>query len=290
MAIDSTSTSALRTVAIPPSGEPVPALGIGTWGMAERRERRKDEMEALRMALDLGMTLIDTAEMYGGGAAEALIGEAVGDRRAEFFLVSKVLPDHATRRGTITACEASLKRLNTDRIDLYLLHWRGKVPLDETLEGFTALLQSGKIRYWGVSNFDTDDMEELLPLTLNMGSAVSTNQVLYNLTRRGIEWDLLPYCKARGIPVMAYSPIEQSRLAKDKRLKKIADRQNATPAQIALAWVLRQEGIIAIPKASRLEHVRENRGSLDIVLTPDDLAELDTLFPPPTRKIPLEML
>jgi diketogulonate reductase-like aldo/keto reductase len=290
MAIDSTSTSALRTVSIPPSGEPVPALGIGTWGMAERPERRKDEMEALRMALDLGMTLVDTAEMYAGGAAEALIAEAIGDRRAEFFLVSKVLPDHATQRGTITACEASLKRLDTDRVDLYLLHWPGKVPLDETLEGFTALMQSGKIRYWGVSNFDTEDMEDLLPLTVNMGSVVSTNQVLYNLTRRGIEWDLLPYCKARGIPVMAYSPIEQSRLAKDKRLKRIADRQKATPAQIALAWVLRQDGIIAIPKASRLEHVRDNRGALEIRLTPEDLAELDTLFPPPTRKVPLEVL
>ncbi len=268
----------------------MPALGIGTWGMAERPERRKDEIEALGMALDLGMTLVDTAEMYAGGAAESLIGEAIGDRRAEFFLVSKVLPDHATRRGTIAACEASLKRLNTDRLDLYLLHWPGKVPLDETLEGFTALMQSGKIRYWGVSNFDTDDMKGPLPLTLAMGSAVSTNQVLYNLTRRGIEWDLLPYCRAHGIPVMAYSPIEQSRLARDKRLKKIADRQKATPAQIALAWVLAQQGVVAIPKASGLEHVRENRGALEITLTPDDLAELDTLFPPPTRKTPLEVL
>lgn len=280
----------LRRVAVPPTGELVPALGIGTWGMAERPEHRADEIAALRLALDVGMTLVDTAEMYGGGAAEELIGEAIGDRRAEFFLVSKVLPDHATRRGTITACEASLRRLKTDVIDLYLLHWRGKVPLDETLEGFAALKRTGKIRYWGVSNFDTDDMEELQPLRLTMGSVASTNQVLYNLTRRGIEWDLLPYCKIRGIPIMAYSPIEQSRLAKEKGLKTIADRQKATPAQIALAWVLRQEGVIAIPKAARLDHVRENRGALEITLTADDLAELDQLFPPPTRKVPLEMI
>jgi diketogulonate reductase-like aldo/keto reductase len=278
------------TVGIPPAGEPAPTLGVGTWGMAERPERRKDEVEALQMALDLGMTLVDTAEMYADGAAEALIADAIGDRREEFFLVSKVLPNHATRRGTIAACEASLKRLNTDRIDLYLLHWPGKVPLSETLEGFTALMKSGKIRYWGISNFDTEEMEDLLPLTQNMGSVVSTNQVLYNLMRRGIEWDLLPFCKARGIPVMAYSPIEQSRLANDKRLKTIADRKRATPAQIALAWVLRQEGIIAIPKASRLQHVRENRGALEITLTPDDLTELDRLFPPPTRKVRLEVL
>jgi diketogulonate reductase-like aldo/keto reductase len=272
------------------SGEPVPALGLGTWGMAERRERRAEEIAALRLGLDLGMTLVDTAEMYGGGAAEELIAEAIGHRRADFFLVSKVLPEHATRRGTISACEASLKRLGTDRIDLYLLHWRGTVPLDETLEGFSALMGSGKIRYWGVSNFDIDDMEELSSLTLNAGSVVSTNQVLYNLMRRGIEWDLFPYCQAHGIPIMAYSPIEQSRLAKDKRLKRIADRQKATPAQIALAWVLRQDGVIAIPKASRLEHVRENRGALEIRLTPEDLAELAELFPPPTRKAPLEVL
>ncbi|MCM3879450.1 MAG: aldo/keto reductase [Vicinamibacterales bacterium] len=280
----------MRSVEIHPSGERVPVLGLGTWGMGERRDRRADEVDALRLGLDLGMTLIDTAEMYASGGAEEVVAEAIASRRADVFLVSKVLPSHATKPGTIGACEASMKRLNTDRIDLYLLHWRGNVPLEETLEAFLTLMRSGKIRYWGVSNFDTDDMHDLLPLAQGLGAVASTNQVLYNLMRRGIEWDLLPYCTAQNMPVMAYSPIEQSRLARDKRLRNLADRKKATPAQIALAWTLRQNGVIAIPKASRLEHVRENRDVLEIALTPDDLTELDGVFPSPSRKVSLEVL
>jgi diketogulonate reductase-like aldo/keto reductase len=258
--------------------------------MGERRDRRTEEIAALREGVDLGMTLVDTAEMYGDGSTEELVGEALSDRRDETFLVSKVLPSNASRKGTVQACERSLKRLRTDRLDLFLLHWRGSVPLPQTLEGFTDLLQSGKILHWGVSNFDTDDMEELAPLAARMSAPASTNQVLYNLMRRGIEWDLLPHCRSAGIPVMAYSPIEQNKLAADRRLLDIAGRHRASAAQIALAWVLRQPGIIAIPKAGTVAHVRENRASLDIRLSSADLAELDTLFPPPKKKRPLEML
>jgi diketogulonate reductase-like aldo/keto reductase len=204
------------------------------------------------------------------------------------FLVSKVLPNHATRRGTIAACAASLKRLKTDRIDLYLLHWREETPLGETLEGFDELVRAGKIRYWGVSNFDVADMEELEKL--DGGKDVTTNQVLYNLTRRGVEYALLPWCRTRGIPIMAYSPVEQGRLLGNKALRRVAARQDATPAQVALAWVLRQDGVIAIPKASQLEHVRENRGALELRLTKADLDELDRAFPPPKEYTPLEML
>jgi diketogulonate reductase-like aldo/keto reductase len=254
--------------ALLPSGEAIPVLGQGTWGMAEYAERRADEIAALRLGLDLGMTLIDTAETYAGGEAERLVAEAIAGRRSDVFLVSKVLPHHATRRGTIAACEASLRRLETDRLDLYLLHWREDVPLDETLEGFDALVRTGKTRYWGVSNFDLPDLEEVVSSTL--GSAVATNQVLYNLARRGIEYALLPWCRARRIPVMAYSPVEQGRLLKKRALERVARRQVATPAQVALAWVLRQEGVVAIPKAGQLEHVRENRGALELRLTATD--------------------
>jgi diketogulonate reductase-like aldo/keto reductase len=282
------TTVAPRT-AILPSGDAVPVLGQGTWGMGERPERRAEEIEALRMGIDVGMTLIDTAEMYGGGATEMLVGDAIQGRRDEVFLVSKVLPNHATRRGTITACEASLRRLQTDRLDLYLLHWREEdTPLDETLDAFDELRRSEKIRGWGVSNFDVPDMVELE--AMRPPKVPATDQVLYNLTRRGIEFALLPWCQARAIPIMAYSPIEQGRLPGDRTLRRIADRQDATPAQIALAWVLRQPGVIAIPKASTIDHVRENRGALEIRLTADDLDELDRAFPPPSRKIPLEMI
>jgi diketogulonate reductase-like aldo/keto reductase len=281
------SAAAFRTVTLP-SGEPVPALGQGTWGMGERQDRRAQEIDALRMGLDLGMTLVDTAEMYGGGGAEELVGEAIEGRRHEVFLVSKVLPNHSTRRGTVSACEASLRRLQTDHLDLYLLHWRGGTPLDETLEAFAALETDGKIRHWGVSNFNVDDMEELLYMA--GGAAVTTDQVLYNLTRRGIEFDLLPWCRTRKIPIMAYSPIEQGRLLGRAAVRRVAERQVATPAQVALAWVLRQDGLIAIPKASSVDHVRENRGALEIRLTADDLAELDEAFPPPTAPTPLEMI
>jgi len=283
------TNASLRTIALP-GGEAIPVLGQGTWGMAERPRNRAGEIAALQMAVDLGITVIDTAEMYAGGAAEELVGEALADRRREIFLVSKVLPQHATRRGTVSSCEASLRRLKTDHLDLYLLHWRGPVPLDETLDAFEALERQGKIRYWGVSNFDVDDMEELVSLTATAGSVVSSNQVLYNLMRRGIEYDLLPWCRARGIPIMAYSPLERGQLAKDGTVKAIANRLTATAAQVALAWVLRQDDAIVIVKASHFEHVRENRGALEIELGGEDLKELDEAFPPPTHKIPLETI
>jgi diketogulonate reductase-like aldo/keto reductase len=271
-----------------PSGERVPALGQGTWYMGDEPSRRSAELAALRTGIRLGMKLIDTAEMYGNGAAEELVGEAIRGCRDDVFIVSKVLPHHATRRGTVAACNGSLARLGTDRIDLYLLHWRGGAPLEETLAGFAELLRTGKIRYWGVSNFDLDDMAELASLA--GGADVAANQVLYNLTRRGIEFDLLPQCARAGIPLMAYSPVEQGRLLPHPVLKAIARRHNATPAQVALAWVLRNEGMIAIPKASSVEHVEQNRHALDIVLAPADLAGLDRAFAPPKARKPLEMI
>jgi diketogulonate reductase-like aldo/keto reductase len=271
-----------------PAGESVPILGQGTWQLGENPRKKQAEIAALRLGLDLGMTLMDTAEMYGDGATEKLVAEAIAGRRDEVFLVSKVLPHHATVRGTIAACEASLRRLNTDVIDLYLLHWRGSVALSETLEAFTALVKAGKIRYWGVSNFDDADMEELF--ALNGGEAVATNQVLYNLTRRGIERDLLPLCRTHRIPIMAYSPIEQGRVLGRAELLRIADRHGVTPVQVALAWVLRAENIIAIPRSGNPDHVRENRAALDIQLTSADIGELDLAFAAPTGKRPLEMI
>ncbi|MBE1206581.1 aldo/keto reductase [Aminobacter carboxidus] len=271
-----------------PSGEAVPILGQGTWMMGEDRSRATDEVAALRLGLDLGVTLIDTAEMYANGGSEKIVAEAIAGRRDEVFLVSKVLPSNASRNGVIRACEASLKRLHTDRIDLYLLHWRGGVPLSETIAVFEELRQSGKIRHWGVSNFDADDMEEMG--RLRAGKGAQTNQVLYNLTRRGIEFDLLPWCREAGVPVMAYSPVEQGALADNKGLAAIAARHDATAAQIALAWVMAQRGVIAIPKATRLDHVRQNAAARDIRLAPQDLAELDRMFPPPAGKRPLEMI
>jgi diketogulonate reductase-like aldo/keto reductase len=271
-----------------PSGAVVPVLGQGTWYLGENLRGRAEEIAALRLGLDLGLTLIDTAEMYGDGAAEELVGEAIRGRRNEVFLVSKVLPHHATARGTIAACEASLRRLGTDYLDLYLLHWRGPVPLEKTLAGFAALVEAGKIRSWGVSNFGVEDMDELAGLS--SGSEVTTDQVLYNLLRRGIEWDLLPRSREAGIPLMAYSPIEQGRLLGNPVLHRVAVRHESTPAQAALAWVLRVEGVIAIPKAGNPAHVAENRAALGIRLTKQDLAELDEAFPPPSRKVPLETL
>lgn len=270
------------------SGVSVPVLGQGTWGMGEVASRRNAEVAALRAGLDLGMTLIDTAEMYGDGGAEEISGDAIAGRRDEVFVVSKVLPSNAARQGTIAACERSLKRLRTDHIDLYLLHWRGGTPLAETLEAFTTLRAAGKIRGWGVSNFDMSDMKELL--SLPGGDEAETNQVLYNPTRRGIEFDLLPACRQRSVSVMAYSPIEQGRVLGKRVLREIAERRGATPAQVCLAWVLRHSDVIAIPKASDLAHVRENRAALDLELTANDVAALDKAFPPPTRPQPLEML
>jgi len=269
-----------------PSGEPVPALGQGTWNMGEDRRRRRAEIAALNLGLDLGMRLIDTAEMYADGGAEKIVGAAIAGRRDEVFLVSKVLPEHATRRGTIAACERSLKRLDTDRIDLYLLHWREQeVELAEVLEAFTALVRAGNIRHWGVSNFDVEDMQELLRLP--GGKAVTADQVMYNLNRRGIEHDLLPWCRRRRIPVMAYSPLDEGRLVRSLDLKRIAQQLGATPSQVALAWLLRQNNVIAIPKSASEAHVRENFAALDLRLGKQDLAALDHAFARPKRKLPL---
>jgi diketogulonate reductase-like aldo/keto reductase len=256
--------------------------------MGEDRRHRAAEVAALRLGLDLGMTLIDTAEMYADGGAEEVVAEAIAGRRSEVFLVSKVLPHHATRRGTLAACRASLGRLRTDCLDLYLLHWRQGVPLAETLEAFQALVQAGDIRYWGVSNFDTSDMKELFALPGGREAAV--NQVLYNLARRGIEFDLLPWCQARQVPVVAYSPIDQARLLRHRAVGRVALRHDLSAAQIALAWVLRQKDVVAIPKATGHDHVRENAAALEVSLTEEDLTELDRAFRPPSRKAPLEMI
>lgn len=268
-----------------PLGIEIPILGQGTWRMGEDSSQKDAEIAALRLGLDMGMTLIDTAEMYGEGGAEEVVGEAIKNRREEVYLVSKVYPHNASSKGAVEACERSLKRLKTDCIDLYLLHWRSSIPLSETLEAFESLKQAGKIRDYGVSNFDADDMKKAI--NLPNGKQIATNQVLYNLARRGIEWDLLPWCHQQNIPIMAYSPIEQKAILKNSVLKSVASRHNATPAQIALAWLLQQEGIIAIPKASNPTHVKENSAGLDIQLTQEDLTELDKAFPPPNRKMSL---
>jgi diketogulonate reductase-like aldo/keto reductase len=277
----------MRTTTLP-SGEAVPVLGQGTWGLGESAARRQQEIDALRTGLEAGMKLIDTAEMYGDGASEELVGAAIAGLRSQAFLVSKVYPHHASRAGAVAACEQSLRRLGTDHLDLYLLHWRGNVPLAETLAAFEALQQAGKIRHWGVSNFDTADMVELAGL--HGGDQVQVNQVLYNLGRRGIEFDLLPWCARRGIAVMAYSPLEQARLLGDPELDRLARQYAATPAQVALAWVLRQDGVIAVPKAASAAHAAQNRGALDIALGAADLAALDRVFAPPAFKQPLEMI
>jgi diketogulonate reductase-like aldo/keto reductase len=276
--------TALRTVTLP-HGEIIPALGQGTWHMAEDPRRRSEEIAALRLGIDLGMSLIDTAEMYADGDAEVLVGEAIKRCRDQVFLVSKVLPHHASVRGTIEACDGSLLRLGVDVIDLYLLHWRGSVPLEETLEGFQRLRAAGKIGSWGVSNFDVADMQDLIDIP--GGSELSTDQVLYNLEYRGIEYDLLPWCGRRRLPIMAYSPIEQGRVLDHSALRSVAARHHATPAQVALAWVLRSDNICAIPRASNPAHVRENRVALDMRLSASDFAELDYAFPVPTHKQPL---
>jgi diketogulonate reductase-like aldo/keto reductase len=278
---------AIPTVNLP-SGEAIPVLGQGTWGMGEERRLRGEEILALQLGIDLGMTLIDTAEMYGEGAGEELVGEAIRGRRKEVFLVSKVLPDNATTHGTVEACERSLRRLKTDYLDMYLLHWRGPIPLENTVEAFGRLVRAGKIRYWGVSNFDVADMEELMDIS--GGSRCQTDQVLYNLTRRGIEYDLIPWCIERDMPIMAYSPIEQGRLLNNSTVRRVAMRHHATPAQVSLAWVLRVEDVNTIPKASTREHVHENHAALNVTLSEEDLAELDAAFPPPTHKAPLEVI
>jgi diketogulonate reductase-like aldo/keto reductase len=277
----------MRTVRLP-SGQAMPVLGLGTWRMGESTRQKQAEVAALRHGLDLGINLIDTAEMYGEGGAEMVIAEAIAARRPSVFLVSKVYPHNATKKGAIAACERSLKRLKTDYLDLYLLHWRGSVPLSETLEAFQTLQQAGKIRDYGVSNFDVEDMAEAA--NLPVGKAIATNQILYNLKRRGAEWELLPWCRQHQIPIMAYSPVEQGRLLKNRALQNIAEQRQMTPAQIAIAWLLHQDNVIAIPKASSTEHVEQNRAALDLQLTADELKALDVAFPPPTQRVALEML
>jgi diketogulonate reductase-like aldo/keto reductase len=279
--------SAMRTLKLP-SGQLIPALGMGTWQMGENARNRQSEIDALRHGLDLGLSLIDTAEMYGEGGAEEVIAHAIASRRASVFLVSKVYPHNASKQGAIAACERSLKRLKTDYLDLYLLHWRGSVPLAETLEAFQTLQQAGKIRSYGVSNFDVEDMEEASQL--EGGNAIATNQVLYNLMRRGIEWNLLPWCRQRSIPIMAYSPIEQGRLLNNRTLKTIAQERGVTAAQVAIAWLLHQENVIVIPKSSRIDHVEQNYAALDLKLSAEELAALDAAFPPPSKPVPLQML
>lgn len=268
-------------------GTTMPRYGLGTWRMGESAGTRADELAALRLGLDLGARLIDTAEMYGSGGAEEIVGEAIRGRRDEIFIVSKFYPHHAARAPLKRACEGSLARLGIEALDLYLLHWRGSVPFDETVEALERLAADGKIRRWGVSNLDVDDMEELA--SVSGGGEVAANQVLYSLTNRGIEFDLLPWCAKRAIPVMAYSPLDQGAIASNPALRKIASRLAVDPAQVALAWVLRDPTLVAIPKATRLEHVRANRAAADLALDAAAIAALDAAFPPPRRKLPLAM-
>jgi len=277
----------MKTVTLP-SGERVPVFGMGTWYMGENRATRAEEIATLKLGLDLGATLIDTAEMYGEGLVEELIGEAIAGRRDEAFLVSKVYSNNAYRQGAVAACERSLRRLRTDRLDLYLLHWRGDVPLAETMEAFMTLQQAGNIRHYGVSNLDLADMQELW--SVPGGSDVQTDQMLYNLARRGIEWDLLPWLRERGVPVMAYSPLDHTKLVNNPKLADFSKRHGMTPAQTALAWLLANDDIIVIPKSGRRERLKENLGALDIRLTLAQIAELDGLFPPPAGPRPLELI
>jgi diketogulonate reductase-like aldo/keto reductase len=279
--------SDIPTVSLP-SGIAIPALGLGTWKMGEDGRKAASEVAALKHGLDLGMTLIDTAEMYGEGGAEKITAEAIAGRRDEVFLVSKVYPWNASRKGVVEACDSSLQRLKTDRIDLYLLHWRGEHPLTETVAGFEELRKAGKIGAWGVSNFDLDDMQELM--TVPDGENCAANQVLYNLSRRGVEYDLLPWCQEKGIVVMAYSPIEQGRLLRNAELIRIAKAYQATPAQLALAFLLERDGVIPIPKSASPQRVEENAGAAELEISDEDWAALDAAFPPPSQKQPLAMI
>jgi diketogulonate reductase-like aldo/keto reductase len=269
-------------------GETVPALGQGTWMIGDSPDRRQEEIATIRRGIDLGLTLLDTAEMYGDGRSESLVGEAIVGRRDKVFMVSKVYPQNASRAAMRRSCEASLRRLRVETLDLYLLHWEGSVPLAETVEGFEALRRSGKIRHWGVSNFDTDAMGRLWRTP--GGEACQANQVLYNLGSRGIEWDLRPAMHARGLPVMAYSPFDQGRLLRNRALARFARDSGMTPAQVALAWLLARDGVIAIPKTGRREALEENVNACTRPLSAAELAALDALFPPPDTAVPLAML
>jgi len=277
----------MREVTLP-DGTQVPALGQGTWHMGERGGAAKAEVAALKLGIELGMTLIDTAEMYGNGGAEEVVAEASAGQRDKLFIVSKVYPHNASRDGVPAACERSLKRLRTDRIDLYLLHWQGSHPLADTVEAFEKLRAAGKIRYWGVSNFDTNDMQRLVRLP--HGADCATNQVLYHIGSRGVEFELLPWCAENKMPVMAYSPVGQGgSLLRSKALAAVAKRHDATPAQIAIAWTMRHANVISIPKASEPSHVRQNAVAGSISLTEADLAEIDAAHPPPSRKQSLDI-
>lgn len=279
-------SASMKTLDVPGLG-PLPLIGQGTWRMGESLARRQAETEALRTGIELGLTVVDTAEMYGDGATESFLGEALAGVRDKVVLVSKAYPQNAGRGRLERACEASLKRLRTDRLELYLLHWRGAVPLAETVEGMEALKQAGKIRAWGVSNLDLADMDELAAAG---GCACATDQILYNVTRRAPEFDLIPALAKRGVSVTAYSPVEQGRLPARGALKAVADRHGATPHQVALSWAIRSGAVLAIPKAADAAHVRQNRGALDLTLTADDLATIDADFPSPMRATRLEML
>lgn len=264
----------------------MPVLGQGTWNLGEKRERRDVELRALRMGLELGMTLVDTAEMYGHGRSEELVAEAIRERRSDVFLVTKILPQNASRAGVRRSCEKSLERLGTDRIDLYLLHWRGSHPLGDTVDAFEQLVEDGLIRHWGVSNFDVDDLDELLRHPA--GARCAANQVYYNLFHRGIERRLLPECRKRGITVMAYSPFEQGALRPEGTLARVALRRGITVHQVMLAWVIRDQGVIAIPKSGSPGHVRENAAAAAFRLEEEDLRELDAAHPAPGVDVPLE--
>ena len=277
----------LPTIALR-SGAAMPVLGLGTWRMGERRDRREREIAAVKAGIDLGVTLIDTAEMYGEGEAEKIVGAAIAGRRERIFLVSKVYPHNASRRGAVAACKRSLKRLGTDHLDLYLLHWRGDVPLAETVGAFQALQADGNIRAWGVSNFDSSDIEELL--ALRGGDDCAANQVLYNLGARGVEWDLVPLCRGAGIALMAYSPLDQGRLLRERALQTIAAKIGATPAQVALAWLLQQHDVAVIPKAADVAHVHDNLSAARLHLDRAACEELDHTFPPPRRATSLRVL
>jgi diketogulonate reductase-like aldo/keto reductase len=276
----------IRSVSLP-DGTAVPALGMGTWYLGEDPDGHDIELAALRTGIEIGLTLIDTAEMYGDGAAEVLVGQAIEGRRSEVYLVSKVLPGHASLRGTIAACEASLRRLGTDHLDMYLLHWRGRFPLAETVEAFEALVRSGLIGCWGVSNFDAPDMAELVAVP--GGERVVTDQVLYNLARRGPEYDLIPWCREFGMPLMSYSPVDHGRLLEHAAVRDMATAKGVTTAQLAIAWVLRLPDVCAVAKASTRAHVIENRAALEISFSQAELDQLDLIFPPPFRKLPLEV-
>jgi diketogulonate reductase-like aldo/keto reductase len=277
----------VKLVALP-CGESVPALGQGTWNMGDEPRLRQQEIDTLRHGIELGLTLIDTAEMYGDGRSEELVGEAIQGRRDEVFLVTKVYPHNASRRAMPASCENSLRRLRVETIDLYLLHWPGGVPIAETVDTFESLRRAGKIRHWGVSNLDLAHMQALQAAA--GGDGVQVNQLLYNLGRRGIEWDLLPWLRRHRVPVMAYSPIEQGRLLRKPALVALAKRVGMTAAQVAIAWLLAQDGVIAIPKTGRRERLEENAAALARPLTPAELRELDAIFAPPTGPMPLEML